>query len=265
VPVGNAAALPFFTLGPIAGVQPYAVLFFAGMVAGCFAMVLAARRRHVPLQDAVLLAVALCVAGFVAAHLFDVATNQREDAAADPALWLHPLEGVSMFGAVLVIAIVVPIWCRTRRLDLARVADAVALGGLVVLMIGRIGCAVVHDHLGAPTDLPIGVDVPANRARVNGLFVTTPIRLHDLGLEELLFASALLAGLALFARRLRPGMLAALAALLYAPARFGLDFLRLEYNNVRLAGLTAAQWGCLAMLATAIYGLFRIARAPRTG
>jgi phosphatidylglycerol:prolipoprotein diacylglycerol transferase len=264
--VASAAALPFFQLGPIAGFQPYGVLLIGGILAGCFVMAFAARHRGVPVEDAVLLAVTLSVAGFAAAHVFDVAANQLDRAADDPGLWFRLYDGVSLFGALLLISIVVPAWCRARRLDLPRVADAVALGGLVALAIGRLACTVVHDHLGTPTDLPIGFDVPPERARwvdvYNNFDVNRPIRLHDLGFEELVLVCALLASVALFARRLRPGMLAGLAALVYAPARFGLDILRPETTDVRLAGLTAAQWGCLAMLAIAMYAVLRTARAP---
>src|SRR6185503_19849378 len=86
---------------------------------------------------------------------------------------------------------------------------------------------------------------------------------HDLGFYELLFTIALTAVLFWFARKpRRPGQIIALAALAYAPARFGFDFLRavdVARPDVRYAALTPAQW---AYLATAGLGAWLLFRPP---
>jgi phosphatidylglycerol:prolipoprotein diacylglycerol transferase len=50
-------------------------------------------------------------------------------------------------------------------------------------------------------------------------------------------------------------MCLAYVALLYAPLRFGLDFLRAD--DVRYAGLTPAQYVMIGLFAAGIFGYFR--------
>jgi prolipoprotein diacylglyceryltransferase len=88
------------------------------------------------------------------------------------------------------------------------------------------------------------------------------IRAHNLGLEELLYlipVNVLVLWLAFRRRRALPaGMLAALAAMLYAPVRFGLEHWRLASSDPPYAGLTFAQWCSIAVFAIAIAAATRI-------
>ena len=64
---------------------------------------------------------------------------------------------------------------------------------------------------------------------------------------------AVLLPLVLVWRRQRavPGVITAVLCVVYGTVRFGLDFLRatdLLRSDPRYRGLTAAQWGCLAMV-----------------
>jgi prolipoprotein diacylglyceryltransferase len=63
----------------------------------------------------------------------------------------------------------------------------------------------------------------------------------------------LLAATALLLRRpRRPGWIVGVVAIGYAVPRFFLDFLRRELSDPRYAGLTPAQWSCIATAAAAI-------------
>ena len=112
-----------------------------------------------------------------------------------------------------------------------------ALGLSVGWIFGRTGCFTAHDHPGRHTSFFLSVRYPDGPR-------------HDLGLDELLFTIAMTAILFAYARKPRPpGHLIGLACLMYAPVRFGLDFLRatdVARPDMRYAGLTPAQWACLA-------------------
>ncbi|HET9993429.1 MAG TPA: hypothetical protein VFQ65_33060, partial [Kofleriaceae bacterium] len=54
------------------------------------------------------------------------------------------------------------------------------------------------------------------------------------------------------------GLLAALAAMLYAPVRFGLEHWRLASSDPPYGGLTFAQWCSLAVFAIAVTAGTRI-------
>jgi phosphatidylglycerol:prolipoprotein diacylglycerol transferase len=87
---------------------------------------------------------------------------------------------------------------------------------------------------------------------------------HDLGLYEALWTMVIAAAFwALRKKDVQPGFFTALFVVLYAPARFVLDFLRntdLPGADRRLAGLTPAQWGMVLM---GLGGLAVLARLRR--
>lgn len=248
------------------GIQVYGLLVLSGLLAGGFAMARAGRRFGIPVTDTVGLAGILAAVAVVTGHVFDVAFHQWTEAMRDPGLWLRMSQGHSLFGALLGVAIAVAVWARSRRLDPALYADVVAVGCVVAMAVGRLGCALVHDHPGTPTDAPIGVDFPIQA--VSYLYRDRPpgttIRLHDLGLYELVLMLPLVAAaLVLIRRRLRAGMTAAILAIAYACVRFPLDFLRPPSFDPRHSGLTAAQWSCLVTIGVAILAIRNLRRAGR--
>jgi phosphatidylglycerol:prolipoprotein diacylglycerol transferase len=117
---------------------------------------------------------------------------------------------------------------------------------------GRLGCTLVHDHLGRPSEFLLAVRFPDGPR-------------HDLGLYEFLYTVLVLVpAVVVLNRRPRPpGTSVAVLALLYAPARFLLDFLRqtdLPGADASHLGLTVAQYGCIALAGVGIGLLMRIRR-----
>lgn len=119
-------------------------------------------------------------------------------------------------------------WPRQR----ARAAlDAVALAFPFAWSLGRLGCALEHDHPGVQSDHWLAVRFPSGPR-------------FDLGLMELGWTLGIAIAFAALSRRPRPaGFYTALFFVLYCPGRFALDFLRVW--DSRYAGLTLAQWAAL--------------------
>jgi len=127
-------------------------------------------------------------------------------------------------------------------------ADTIAIGLAVAWIFGRMGCFVVHDHKGLPTDFFLGIDFPDGRH-------------HDLGFYEMTFTALMAAVLHLLNLRPRPiGFFIGLVGVLYGPVRFYLDFLRPETSDARYVMLTPAQWGAVALT---LFGIWTLARAFR--
>ena len=219
--------------------------------------------------DLAILIPSCVVATIVCAHVFDVAVYQRDRLAESPGLWLRLYQGISLFGALAGIALVTVVVALARRLQLAVVADVAALATLVGLTVGRLGCALVHDHPGRPTDSVFGVEFPASTALWLNLDHAgrDPIVLHDVGLEEFLVLLVLTAvALVLVRRRMNAGKLAALIAIGYAVPRFCLDFLRhpaTEPAYGLVARLTMGQWCSIVLLAGGVVGLVHVAAKSR--
>jgi len=124
-------------------------------------------------------------------------------------------------------------------------SDIMTQGLVVGWVFGRLGCTVVHDHIGRLSDFPLAVQFPGG-AR------------HDLGLYELIYTLIVLVPAVFLINRKprRPGTSVIVISLLYAPARFLADFLRntdLPGADLRYAGLTPAQYGCFALLLTCVF------------
>ena len=121
--------------------------------------------------------------------------------------------------------------------EIARVFDAVMFALPFTLAVGRLGCALQHDHLGVASTSWFAVNFPAGPPWNGPRF--------DLGLlETLLCVVIALVFVALDrarAQQLRaPGLFFALFFGLYGPGRFALDFLRV--GEARYLALTPAQW-----------------------
>jgi phosphatidylglycerol:prolipoprotein diacylglycerol transferase len=124
--------------------------------------------------------------------------------------------------------------------------DLVAYAFPTSWFFGRTGCFVAFDHPGAATSFFL-----AER-------YTDGVVRHNLGLDEALYTLPV----ALFflwlgrGRARAPGFFVGLLAVLYAPARFLLDSLRLV--DVRYLGFTPGQYGAAALIVVGALILWRV-------
>jgi phosphatidylglycerol:prolipoprotein diacylglycerol transferase len=248
---GHLFDLPIFNI-PI---HWFGVLVATGVIIGDRIVVAQGRRRGLDDHDTKYLNVRIVIGGFIVAHLVSVLFYFPERILENPFVLLNPFAGLSSFGGFL--GAFLSFMYFTRRAEVPRLeyADSVALGLSIGWIFGRTGCFTAHDHPGRHTSFFLAVRYP-DGAR------------HDLGLYELLFTIVLAAFLFLYNRKPRPpGRIIGIAALAYAPVRFGLDFLRatdVSRPDQRYLGLTPAQWACIATAGLAIYLLRRSMQPPST-
>lgn len=171
---------------------------------------------------------------------------------------LRVWEGFSSTGGF--IGGVLGIWIFYRYVrprDLWRFADLIAYGFPLGWFFGRLGCGVVHDHVGSKTDFFLGMDFPMGYGDVGGVR-------HELGFYEMLLTIPVGIWFWYLGRKDQPpGTFLGLYFVTYAPIRFGLDFLRnsdLGHQDARYFGLTPAQYGVLVML---VFGGWILWRRPR--
>jgi phosphatidylglycerol---prolipoprotein diacylglyceryl transferase len=176
--------------------------------------------------------------GLIGAKLFYVLEHVgREPVAAG----LVSRGGMSWFGGVMggaLFALAVATALPLPLLPLVAAATpALALGQAF----GRIGCFLVGDDYGRPSDLPWAVAFP------EGLPPTIE-RVHPTQLYEAMFLALLAAAVWRWRRNLVPDWaIVARYCLLAGGFRFLLEFIRL---NARVAlGLTVAQWASLLLVA----------------
>jgi phosphatidylglycerol:prolipoprotein diacylglycerol transferase len=169
---------------------------------------------------------------------------------------LYIASPIASTGGFLGAVITSLIYSRKRKISFLAYSEVFVWGIVAAWIFGRLGCSFAHDHPGIRSDFFLAVQYPGGSR-------------HDLGFYEFLFTLFVLYPVTrILGRKPRPdGFFLTLVPLIYAPARFLLDFLRsVHYGNVdlRYGGLTAAQWLCMVMFVAAIPVLFRIVRHGET-
>jgi phosphatidylglycerol:prolipoprotein diacylglycerol transferase len=220
--------------------------------------------------------------GLLGAHLFAVLFYFPGKLLTDPWVLLRPWEDISSFGGILggVIAALLFFRIRASAEDRAQrwaYLDAVAFVFPVPFAIGRIGCALAHDHPGTLTTFPLAISIKSDAAlayirsvyQQSGAAFAEPASVqreamgfHDLGWYEFLFLTFVVVPLFQFwSRRDRSRGFYLLAfPAVYLPVRFGVDFLRIV--DARYFGLTPAQWVAVAVLAMLPFVAAKLSRRP---
>jgi phosphatidylglycerol:prolipoprotein diacylglycerol transferase len=218
----------------------------------------------------------LIVWGFIGAFVLNTFAYEWANLVDDPWKTIKGL-GISSYGAIVAGAVAFFYYSKVKRLDRRKWADMAAWGAAGGWLLGRLGCAVVHDHLGQKTDFFLGVNVPPKRYPFESS--TEVIRAHDLGLYEFFLWGVLLAGLFVLERwkGRKPGFLMGFLAVAYSIPRFLFELLRPEgyfrvidvvgntewvATDARHLGLTFAQWGSIAVFLLGVYLLVSPYRPP---
>ncbi|HEX5059311.1 MAG TPA: prolipoprotein diacylglyceryl transferase family protein [Kofleriaceae bacterium] len=274
--LGGATALPYFHLGSFdvgVPIQAFGVIVAIGVLIGAGVLRRYAEWHGVSDDHIRGITGWVTVAGFIGAHVFDVLFYQWNDLQENPILLLQIWKGISSYGGFLGGAIGWWIYVWWKRLDMRLLADVTVLGLLVAFSIGRIGCTVVSDHIGAAVDpsqwyAALAVDYPRH---VGGLgehytAITGPtIRAWNLGLLEFLYLVPVNIFMLWYAfrstKRPNAGMITALTGLFYAPVRFLLDFLRFNPEaDPRYLGLTFAQWVSILAFGASVALVMKLAK-----
>lgn len=145
----------------------------------------------------------------------------------------------------------------------------------VAWIFGRSGCSVVHDHPGARAAenalLAVGYPPAIHIDKYGPMeLIWGSTARYDLGLLELMFTIVLAGLLALtWDKRLRTGTYIVVVTMAYAPVRFAMDYLRIRPDELndrlpkadpRYAGLTPAQWACIALFGFGVFMAIYIRR-----
>ncbi len=297
---GSIAAFPFFHLGSLdigIPIQSFGVIVAAGVLIGAALLRRYAEWHGVSDEHIRGILGWITICGFLGAHVFDV-VFYPEAGRVDPPMamwppshWPHILriwDGISSFGGFVGGAAGFAIYVWWKRRPVRLFADVAIVGLLPAFSIGRIGCTVVSDHVGAVVDkanwyafmamnYPVtfrnqvvtdeisrideyGKHIHANLftgPENHQLVKDATITMWNLGLIEFLYlipVNAIVLWLAFRpSKRMPAGFLAVLTGILYAPVRFFLDYLRPEDTDARHMGLTFAQWCALIAFGVCVY------------
>ncbi len=280
----STAALPYFhlggmNLGPLP-IQWFGVIVAVGVLIGASILRRYAEWHGVGDDQIRSLTGWVTVSGFLGAHWFDAIFYEWDRLSEDPLLFFKLWDGISSYGGFVGGAIGFTLFIWWKRLPAGLMADITGVGLLPAFSIGRIGCTVVSDHIGAAADPSkwyafLAMEYPTKV--VNNEAVLGPIKAlvakhpghvgdtilaWNLGLIELLYlipVNLLVLWIAFRpSRRMPAGFLGVLIGILYAPVRFFLDYLRPDMTDPRYFGFTFAQWCSIIVFGVALYAASRL-------
>lgn len=244
-----------FRLGPIV-ISPFGVLMVAAFLAAYWELARNLRRSRLgDEEDASALLFAAGVGGIVGAKLYYAALY------ADWRL-LFSRSGLVWYGGFALGTLAVLWVARRRRIPGWGLADAAAPGLALGYAVGRIGCFLVGDDYGRPTDLPwgvvfrdglppteagylrseFGVDLPAS-VPDSQLLAVHPTQLYETAAGLAIWW----VGRRLLARQLPAGVAGLAVFALLAVERFAVELLRAKDDRL-LGPFTLAQAIAAALL-----------------
>jgi phosphatidylglycerol---prolipoprotein diacylglyceryl transferase len=167
----------------------------------------------------------------------------------------HPLQylssGITFYGGLIGSIILFILTARWKKVRFWLISDAATPGLVLAYAIGRIGCFLVGDDYGTPTNLPWAISFP------NGAPPTTervhPTQLYDTLLMFLTFVVIW----KIRKSRLPIGSLFAITLIILGVERFFIEFIRNTTPSF-IPGLTQAQLISIAIIIVGIYRLIQI-------
>jgi phosphatidylglycerol:prolipoprotein diacylglycerol transferase len=236
-------------------IKPFGTLVAAGVYLGAFLALRQGRRLGLSTAALSSFIVWVVLAGFIGGHVLELLFYTPSRVLEAPLELLELWSGQSSFGGFIGAMCGMWAWRIRHRSPGLPYADVVASAFPVGWLLGRAGCSIVHDHPGLPSSAWYAVQYPGGG------------RL-DLGLFEMVLVAPLAIAFLVLRRIPRPwGFYASGMAIYYAPLRFGLDFLRARDEggaDVRYAGLTPAQWGCVPLLVLGLWLAQRVFSGARS-
>lgn len=252
------------SLGPFT-IRWYAVWILTGMVA---AIIWSAKRWERRGGDPEMLwdvGVYVCVFGILGARAMAVASYPH-DYFGPGIPWWQPFAiwqgGLAIYGGLIAGLLTMIVMLRRRHLPVGVFIDAVAPTVLVAQALGRLGNYFNQEVYGSPTALPWGLEITAANLPAGA---TSGTLYHPTFLYEILW-NLLCVGLILAYEhhRERDGKLYAweltgLYFMLYSLGRFGLEFVRIDYQYTVLG----VRWFQIVAGAGIIFGLILLDVARR--
>lgn len=263
-----------FRIGNFA-VTSFGVMMFFSFVVGAWILGRQLERYGQNRQLAWDLLAWIAVGGIIGAKAWYLALHPA-DFAANPLGEIFSRGGLVWYGGF--IGGVLAYWLQIRggKLPVATMFDATAPALAAAIALGRIGCFLVGDDYGLPTDSALGVvfppgasppstagylrsvgaDIPATIPDTQ-LVAVHPTQLYEVAIVLVMFAVLL----RLARKRHHQGAMFGLFMLLYAIERFFLEYLRAKGDRIVL-GLSTAQAASVLLVFLAFIVLARSRSAP---
>jgi len=238
---------PFISLGDRVFLDSWLVMVTLGALAGSLVSFITLKGKIGSARAWIVVGL-MVVGAFFGAHLAHWLLHPGLYRTEPKSILIFWMDGHSLFGGLAFCTLLLLIISRIfPALPFWSTADAFALGAPVGLFFARIGCYLKGCCWGIPIQEGHPFHGLSVRLLKNQLLVLHPVQLYSAAAAITIFFILL----AVRGRQKPPGLLAILFVLLYACARFFLEFFRGD-TRAGFAGLTLHQGICLALFLVGI-------------
>jgi phosphatidylglycerol:prolipoprotein diacylglycerol transferase len=211
-------------------ISPFGVMMALAFLVGSWITAIRMREEGLDPELATTLLVYVMLGGIAGSKLY-FAVDRHLLTGQPFSQLLFARDGITWYGGLLAATAMGALGCRIHKVSIRAVMNCTAVAGAVGQAIGRVGCFLVGDDYGKPTDLPWGVTFPRGAP-------PTLVPVHPTQLYEIVWL-LLVAGL-LWQRRQRSPFLFGEYLMLNGLGRIVIETLRV---NPRVAlGLTEPQF-----------------------
>ncbi|MGQ0793417.1 MAG: prolipoprotein diacylglyceryl transferase [Deltaproteobacteria bacterium] len=203
--------------------------------------------------------IAAMVGGLIGAKILYVYENvPLADLLANPGAYLLSRGGLTFYGGFFLAALLVWIIAARSKVSYWTIGDCLAPSLALAHSIGRIGCLLVGDDYGVPSDVPWAMAFP------NGIPPTTET-VHPTQIYEAALLGAIFVYLwKIRERKMSVGWLFALFLILAGLERFSIEFLRATTPSA-IPGLSVAQVMALILIIFGVVKIAQLRKKPTTG
>jgi phosphatidylglycerol:prolipoprotein diacylglycerol transferase len=257
LPAGNVLANAMGTIL----VHWYGVLIMTGVILAAFIAAWGAKRRRMDPNFIWDMLPWLLIAGIVGARIWHILTPPQsmiEMGITTQYYLTHPLDAIAIWngglgipGAVIGGVVALLIYCLVKKQKFSFWVDVIAPGLLAAQIIGRIGNFLNQELYGKPSTLPWAIFIDPAKRLPQYINVATyhPLFAYEM-LWNLINLAIILYLTIKVAKKLIDGDIFLFYLMLYAIARFSLEFLRLDYSPV--AGININQTLMVVVFAFAV-------------
>jgi phosphatidylglycerol:prolipoprotein diacylglycerol transferase len=211
-------------------ISPFGVTLASAFLVGSWITAVRMREEGLDPELATTLLVYVMLGGILGSKLYYAVDVHLRTHAPFTSL-LFARDGITWYGGLITATLAGAIGCRIHGVSVRAVMDCTAVAGAVGQAIGRVGCFLVGDDYGKPTDLPWGVAFPRGAP-------PTDVPVHPTQIYEILWLLPVAA--LLWKRRHASPFLFGEYIALNGLGRLFIETLRV---NERVAfGLTEPQW-----------------------
>lgn len=227
-------------LGPLT-IQVWGLLVSLGFALGVFVLWKEAKRKGVDANIILDLFILILAGAIIGGRLFYAAEHYKEYIGDPLRIFFISEGGMSFFGGFLAALLASMFFVRRKKLAVWKIADTVAPALAAGYAVGRIGCLMIHDHIGKITNFFLGIKTPEGVIR------------HEPIIYEIVFNGIALFAILWFLRKRikQDGTLSVIFLVWFLSVRFITDFFRsadLPKSDIRYYGLTLAQIVAIILL-----------------